>query len=133
MSEPPERGTGPRVLVVDDSEDNRALYTDCLVESGFRVHTAVDGLDALDKVAGSLPDLIVMDLSMPDMDGWEAIRRLKADPGAKAVPVVVISGSLHAVDGARLAQAGCAAWLSKPFPLDHLVGVLRQLLGKPSR
>jgi two-component system cell cycle response regulator DivK len=127
-----EGGSGPLVLLVDDSEENRALYSEHLVESGFRVNTAVDGLDALDKVAGSLPDVIVMDLSMPDMDGWEAIHRLRDDPAARGIPVVVISGNLYGVDGTGPEEGGCDAYLSKPFPLDDLVAVLHKLLATRS-
>ena len=89
---PAKGDPGPLILVVDDFEDNREMYTQYLRFNGYRVAEAVDGLDALTKAAALRPDLIVMDLSLPRLDGWEATRRLKKDPLTSQIPVVALTG-----------------------------------------
>jgi two-component system, cell cycle response regulator DivK len=119
---------GPMVLVVDDYEDAREMYAEYLQYSGFRVAEARTGAEALDKAFELLPDLILMDLSLPVMDGWEATRRLKADARTKAIPVVALTG--HALaghsEGAR--QAGCDAFVTKPCLPDALVLEVKRVL-----
>jgi len=122
---------GPLILVVDDFEDNREMYTQYLRFNGYRVAEAVDGLDALTKAAALRPDLIVMDLSLPRMDGWEATRRLKKDPVTSHIPVVALTG--HALagheEGAR--NAGCDSFVTKPcIPADLEAEVRRVLAEK---
>jgi CheY-like chemotaxis protein len=122
---------GPLILVVDDFEDNREMYTQFLRFNGYRVAEAVDGLDALTKAAALRPDLIVMDLSLPRLDGWEATRRLKKDPVTAAIPVVALTG--HALagheDGAR--SAGCDSFVTKPcIPADLEAEIRRVLTAK---
>jgi two-component system cell cycle response regulator DivK len=118
------------VLVVDDFEDNRAMYAEYLRFAGFRVAEAQNGLEAVDKAFELLPDVIVMDLSLPVMDGWEATRRLKADARTKKIPVIALTG--HALEGhskgAR--DAGCEAFLAKPCLPDTLVKELNHMLGR---
>jgi CheY-like chemotaxis protein len=126
------RSGGPLILLVDDSQDNRTLCAELLEEDGFRVDTAVDGLDALDKVAAALPDAILMDVSMPDMDGWEAIRRLKADPTTRGIPMIVVSGDPYGPAGSTPQDVGCDAVLTKPFHLQELVAIIRRLIAERS-
>jgi len=126
-------GEAPVVLVVDDFEDNRALYVRFLGFSGFQVAEAADGHEALVKARELQPELIVMDLSLPGLDGWEATRRLKADPRTRDTIVIALTG--HALtgheEGAR--AAGCDAFLTKPCLPETLVDEVRRLLGTPSQ
>ena len=121
----------PLVLIVDDFQDNREMYAEFLRFSGLRVEEAVNGHEALDKAGALLPDLIVMDLSLPGMDGWEATRRLKGEPATKHIPVLALTG--HALagysEGAR--RAGCDAFVTKPcLPEDLLAQIKRMLDGR---
>jgi len=117
-----------RILMVDDFQDNREMYAAYLRYAGFAVDEAVTGTEALDKALAIAPDLIVMDLSLPGMDGWEATRRLKADPKTKHIPIVVVSG--HALEASvRSAQAaGCDVFLRKPCLPQALLAEVRKLL-----
>jgi CheY-like chemotaxis protein len=125
---PPTKDKAPLVLVVDDYQDAREMYSEYLEFSGFRVAEARNGIEALEKAFELLPDLILMDLSLPGMDGWEATRRLKADDRTKRIPVVALTG--HALaghsEGAR--QAGCDAFVTKPCLPDALVVEIRRML-----
>jgi CheY-like chemotaxis protein len=117
-----------RVLVVDDYEDNRQLYAETLVHSGFEVDEAVDGLEALAKADAVTPDAIVMDLSMPRMDGWEAIRRLRAEPRTRSTPIIVLSGHAVGDELERAMKAGADEACPKPCTPDDLVRRVRKLL-----
>jgi two-component system, cell cycle response regulator DivK len=116
------------VLIVDDYEDAREMYAEYLVFSGFRVAEARNGLEAVEKAFALQPAVILMDLSLPVMDGWEATRRLKGDPRTRAIPVVALTG--HALDGhSREAQdAGCDAYVTKPCLPDALVREVKRVL-----
>jgi two-component system, cell cycle response regulator DivK len=118
---------GALILVVDDFEDNREMYTQFLRFSGYRVAEAVDGLDALSKAAALRPDLIVMDLSLPRLDGWEATRRLKGFTLTSRIPVIALS--CHDVDPYRRDAwtAGCSAYLMKPCLPDVLLAEIRRV------
>jgi CheY-like chemotaxis protein len=119
----------PLILVVDDFDDAREMYSDYLVYSGFRVAGASNGAHALDRALALHPDLILMDLSMPGMDGWEATRRLKANPDTQQIPVIALTG--HALDSytERALQAGCDGCLVKPCLPARMVTEVRRLLG----
>ena len=123
----------PLVLIVDDFQDNREMYAEFLRFSGLRVEEAVNGHEALDKAGALLPDLIVMDLSLPGMDGWEATRRLKGEPATKHIPVLALTG--HALagysEGAR--RAGCDAFVTKPCLPEDLLAQIRRMLDGPAR
>jgi CheY-like chemotaxis protein len=118
----------PRVLLVDDYPDAREMYSEYLRFSGFDVIEAANGMEALQRAADESPDIILMDLSLPVMDGWEATRRLKADERTASIPVVALTG--HALagisEGAR--QAGCDAFVTKPCLPDELVLEVRRIL-----
>jgi CheY-like chemotaxis protein len=122
------RDSGPLVLIVDDVQDNRTIYVLYLKFSGFRIAEADNGQEALHQAERLLPDVIVMDLSLPVMDGWEATRRLKRDPRTKAIPVIVLTG--HALpEHARAArEAGCDLVITKPCLPDQLLGAIRRIL-----
>jgi two-component system cell cycle response regulator DivK len=118
----------PFVLIVDDVEDNRDLYATYFAVAGFRVATANDGEEALGMITREAPDAVVMDLAMPNLDGWEATRLIKANPRTAAIVVVVVSG--HAVGDAvrRARAAGADEVLAKPCYPDQLVARVCELL-----
>ena len=119
---------GLTILVVDDYEDNRQMYGELLMHAGFLVLEARDGAEAIEVARHALPDLIVMDLSLPVMDGWEATRLLKANERTRHIPIIVLTG--HAVAGnARDARkAGADAFLAKPCLPEMLVEKVQELL-----
>lgn len=118
----------PLILVVDDYQDAREMYAEYLQFSGFRVAEARNGNEALQQALSLKPDLILMDLSLPGMDGWEATRRLKADPTTCHIPVVALTG--HALAGASegARKAGCDSFVTKPCLPDDLVVEVRRML-----
>jgi two-component system cell cycle response regulator DivK len=118
--------TTPVVLLVDDSQDERDMYTKQLEATGYRVHVAENGEDALQRVAAEVPDVVIMDLAMPVLDGWEATRRLKeSHPG---VPVIVLSGHTGGEEGRRAKEAGSDVLLTKPFGPEALELAVRIVL-----
>jgi two-component system, cell cycle response regulator DivK len=128
MSEGLQDVASPFVLVVEDYPDAREMYSEYLRFSGFRVAEARNGEEALEKAFTLRPDVILMDLALPLMDGWEATRRLKSDPRTAQILVVALTG--HALaghqEGAR--RAGCDAFVTKPCLPDELVDEIRRLL-----
>jgi two-component system, cell cycle response regulator DivK len=122
----------PCVLLVDDYPDAREMYSEYLQYSGFDVIEAGNGIEALQQAAERSPDIILMDLSLPVMDGWEATRRLKADRRTAGIPVVALTG--HALagisEGAR--RAGCDAFITKPCLPEDLVKEIRKVLDQSS-
>jgi CheY-like chemotaxis protein len=127
MTSPDDRRT-PLILVVDDYQDAREMYAEYLQFSGFRVAEARNGNEAVAQAFALKPDLILMDLSLPGMDGWEATRLLKADDRTKHIPVVALTG--HALAGASegAKRAGCDAFVTKPCLPDDLVVEVRRML-----
>jgi len=119
---------GPLILVVDDYEDAREMYAEYLRFCGFRVAEARNGNEALEQAFALMPDLILMDLSLPGMDGWEATRQLKADERTRHIPVVALTG--HALAGASegARKAGCDSFVTKPCLPDDLVIEVRRML-----
>jgi two-component system, cell cycle response regulator DivK len=118
----------PLVLVVEDYQDAREMYSAYLQFSGYRVAEATNGLEAIEKTLELMPDIILMDLALPKVDGWEATKRLKSDERTKHIPIVALTG--HALsgfaDGAR--AAGCDAFVTKPCLPDALVAEVRRML-----
>ncbi|HEX2642332.1 MAG TPA: response regulator [Thermoanaerobaculia bacterium] len=125
-------GLAPLVLVVDDVEHGREIFSEYLEFRGFRVATAADGQEALDKAFELLPDVILMDLSLPGIDGWEATRRLKKDERTRAIPVIALTA--HALVSAHetALAAGCDSVVTKPcLPRELEAEVRRQLDSRP--
>jgi two-component system, cell cycle response regulator DivK len=118
----------PLVLVVDDFPDNRQMYAEFLAFSGLRVAEAENGHEALEKAAALLPDLIVMDLSLPGMDGWEATRRIKSDPRTKGILVMALTGHALAGHSKGAIDAGCDAFVTKPCLPDRLLEEIQRML-----
>lgn len=111
----------PTVLLVEDYDDAREMYRDYLEYSGFIVETAKDGAEALAKAQSVAPDIVLMDLSLPGIDGWEATRRLKADPATAHLTIVALSAHALAAEGDRAREAGCDGFIPKPCLPSDLV------------
>jgi two-component system cell cycle response regulator DivK len=120
----------PLVLVVDDFEDGRTLCAEYLQFRGYRVATAEDGQDALDKAFELRPDLILMDLSLPILDGWEATRRLRRDARTEDIPVVALTAHALQAPVEEAKQAGCVAVLTKPIEPAFLASEVQRILAE---
>jgi two-component system, cell cycle response regulator DivK len=120
----------PQVLLVDDYADAREMYTEYLEFSGFDVVQATNGIEALQRAVESSPDIILMDLSLPVMDGWEATRRLKADERTADIPVVALTGHALAGVSEEAKRAGCDAFVTKPCLPEDLVTEIRKVLDR---
>jgi len=118
----------PRVLLVDDYPDAREMYSEYLQFSGFDVVEAANGIEALQSALDRTPDIILMDLSLPVMDGWEATRRLKADDRTASIPVVALTGHALAGISEGAKRAGCDAFVTKPCLPEDLVKEIRKVL-----
>ena len=112
------------ILLVEDTQDNRAIAELILREAGHTVVSVVDGESGIAAAIAVRPDLILMDLALPFVDGWEATRRLKADPATRDIPVVAFTAHVLQEDSERAREAGCVAVIAKPFEIDTL---LRQI------
>lgn len=117
------------VLIVEDVELNRELLVQ-LLEDRYRLVLAADGQAALEQAQAARPDLILMDLSLPRMDGWEATRRLKADAGLRTIPVIVLSAHAMRGDEERARASGCDDFLTKPIDETLLYRTLERHLGR---
>jgi two-component system cell cycle response regulator DivK len=116
------------VLVVDDFEDNRSMYAVYLTYSGYDVVEAADGQEAVEVASLRMPDVIVMDLTLPVMDGWEATRRLKANEQTRHIPIIALTGHALAGQARDAREAGCDAFLAKPCLPEMLVEKVQELL-----
>ncbi len=116
------------ILLIDDSEDTRDAYALFLEREGLQVHTAADGAEGLAKAGALQPHLVVVDLEMPGLDGWELTRRLKADEVTKSIPVVALSGHGLPEHQDRAYTAGVAAYLVKPCAPEALLLTIRRCL-----
>lgn len=125
MSDPVHQ---PLILIVEDFDDAREMYRDYLEFSGFRVDTARDGREAIDKARALQPDLILMDLSLPGIDGWEATRLLKAAADTNHLLIVALSAHALATEGERARAAGCDGFIAKPCLPSDLVEEIGQYL-----
>ena len=125
------KANGPRVLLVDDYRDARDMYGEYLEYSGYQVIQAANGIEALQRAIDDQPDIILMDLSLPVMDGWEATRRLKADQRTAGIPVVALTGHALAGISDRAKEAGCDAFVTKPCLPEDLVREIKRVLGTP--
>lgn len=116
-----------KILIVEDIEINRDLLVQ-LLEDDYRIVTANDGEQGVSLAARERPDLILMDLALPVVDGWEATRRLKADPALKHIPVIALTAHAMQGDEAKARAAGCDDYVSKPIDEDLLFAVIDRLL-----
>jgi two-component system cell cycle response regulator DivK len=116
------------VLVVEDQEDNRQILRDLLGNAGYEMLEAENGADALTAVAAKRPDLILMDIQLPIMDGYEATRRLKADPATKDIPIIVVTSYALSGDEAKARNSGCDGYVTKPYSPRALLAKIKEYL-----
>jgi len=117
-----------RVLLVEDNELNRDMLSRRLARRGFEVVTATDGETAIQQTNESKPDLILMDMGLPGLNGWDATRRIKANPEMNAIPVIALTAHAMKVDREQALAAGCDAFETKPVELERLLTTIRDLL-----
>jgi two-component system cell cycle response regulator DivK len=117
-----------RILVVEDQEDNRQILRDLLSTTDYEIIEAENGKDALAAVAKQRPDLILMDIQMPIMDGYEATRCIKADPGTHGIPIIAVTSYALSGDEQKARDAGCDDYVPKPFSPRQLLAKIRQYL-----
>ena len=117
-----------RILLVEDQEMNRDMLSRRLKKRGFEVSIAVDGAEGVDKARSEGPDLILMDMSLPVMDGWEATRTLKSDEATRKIPVVALTAHAMSTDREKALEAGCDAYETKPVELPRLLETMQKLL-----
>ncbi len=118
----------PKILVVDDDEMNRDMLSRRLLRKGYEVVLAVNGAEAIEKAASERPELILMDLSMPVLDGYEATRRLKAGVGTARIPIIGLSAHAMVGDREKALSAGCDDYDTKPVELPRLLGKVESFL-----
>lgn len=119
---------GARVLIVDDEPDQVEMYQYALEEAGFRVLAAFTGESGVARAREAKPDLIVLDLRLPDTTGWDVCRTLKSDPGTQRIPIVILTAAASPTLGQQAAAAGCAAHLLKPCYPEELTQTIRSIL-----
>jgi len=117
-----------RVLVVEDEEDNRRIVRDLLTSVGYEIIEAVTGLEGVTAAETHHPDLILMDIQLPGLDGYEATRRIKADPALHHIPIIVVTSYALSGDDVKAFAAGCDAYISKPFSPRLLLAKIREYL-----
>jgi two-component system cell cycle response regulator DivK len=117
------------VLLVEDNLHNRRIFAGILTHYGFEVHEVVNGAEAVEAVQATPPDIILMDLSLPVLDGWEAARRIKAIPERRHIPIIALTAHAMAGDDQRALEAGCDGYLSKPISPKKLVAEVERVLG----
>ncbi len=118
-----------RILIADDSVSLRAMLMATLTSAGFDVVEAVDGSDAVAKAIKCKPNLVITDLNMPGMNGVQVIRELRADPGFKFTPILMLTTESQEMRKLEGKQAGATGWIVKPFRPDQLISVIRRVLG----
>ena len=121
-----------KLLLVDDDLANLDMLTRRLTRSGYQVVTADDGIAATAKAKEELPDLILMDFSLPVMDGWTATRQLKAAPATRHIPIIGLTAHALVGDREKALEAGCNDYDTKPIELPRLIGKIEALIGKPA-
>ena len=119
-----------KILLVEDNEMNRDMLSRRLERKGFEVVIAIDGQAGVDMASSTNPDIILMDLSLPVIDGWEATRRIKADPATQCIPVIALTAHAMAGDEEKARAAGCDDYDTKPINLNRLLDKIGALLGR---
>ena len=129
MNEAPRPdGGGKLILVVEDNELNMKLFRDLLEVQGYRVLQTRDGMEALKLARQHRPDLILMDIQLPGLDGYEATRRIKANPMLRAIPIIAVTSFALSGDDVKAFDAGCDGYITKPYNPRHLLAKVRQHL-----
>jgi two-component system, cell cycle response regulator DivK len=117
-----------RILVVEDQQDNRQILRDLLTNSGFDVLEAEDGQSGVNAAKSQRPDLILMDIQLPVLDGYEATRQIKSDPNLKSIPIIVVTSYALSGDDQKAHESGCDAYVTKPFSPRALLAKIREFL-----
>lgn len=118
----------PRILLVEDNELNRDMLSRRLERKGFEVLIAVNGSEGIQMATSQKPDLILMDMSLPEVDGWEATRQVKQNPQSAHIPVIALTAHAMAGDREKALEAGCADYDTKPVEFPRLLGKIQNLL-----
>lgn len=116
------------ILVIEDQEDNRRIVRDLFTRVGYEVIEAVNGEDGVQAAAAHVPDLILMDIQLPGIDGYEATRRIKANPDLKHIPIIAVTSYALSGDDVKAYEAGCNGYVAKPFSPRALLGKIREYL-----
>ena len=117
-----------RILIVEDTEDTRQIIRDLLASAGYQLIEAVTGEEGVAMATQHRPDLILMDIQLPEVDGYEATRRIKADPALRHIPVIAVTSYALAGDEAKTREAGCDSYIAKPFSPRKLLAKVREFL-----
>lgn len=117
-----------RILVVEDHEDNRQILRDLLGSAGYEIIEAGNGEDGVAAATGQKPDLILMDIQLPIVDGYEATRRIKSDPELRSIPIIVVTSYALGGDEEKARAAGCDAYVAKPYSPRQLLATIREFL-----
>ena len=117
-----------KILLVEDNEMNRDMLSRRLIRNGYEVSIAIDGQQGVDMAMSQLPDLILMDMSLPVIDGWEATRRIKANDATRKIPVIALTAHAMAGDREKAMEAGCDDYDTKPVEMTRLLGKIAALL-----
>ena len=117
------------ILVVEDTEDNRQILRDLLGAAGYRLVEAIDGAEGVAKAEQHRPDLILMDIQMPVIDGYEATRRIKANPDLRAIPIIAVTSYALSGDEEKTRAAGCDGYIAKPFSPRQMLAKVREMIG----
>jgi CheY-like chemotaxis protein len=120
----------PRILLVEDNEMNRDMLSRRLERRGYEVLLAEDGAQGVETARSAAPDVVLMDMSLPVMDGWEATRRLKAEPATRSIPVIALTAHAMSGDEQRARAAGCDDFDTKPIELSRLLEKIEHWLGR---
>jgi CheY-like chemotaxis protein len=123
-------GAGRTILLVEDNLHNRRIFTSVLTHYGFEVREAVNGAEAVELARSVRPALILMDLSLPVLDGWEATRRIKGDPELRTIPIIALTAHAMSGDEGRALDAGCDGYLSKPISPKKVVTAVQEMLAR---
>ena len=118
----------PRILLVEDNDMNRDMLSRRLIRSGYEVFLAVDGQQGADMALSEQPDLILMDMSLPVIDGWEATRRIKANDATRRIPIIALTAHAMASDREKAMEVGCEDYDTKPVEMSRLLGKIAALL-----
>ena len=119
-----------KILLVEDNEMNRDMLTRRLERKDFEIVIAIDGKAGIDMASSTNPDIILMDLSLPVIDGWEATRQIKANPATQSIPVIALTAHAMAGDEQKAREAGCDDYDTKPIDIKRLLGKIANLLGR---
>jgi two-component system cell cycle response regulator DivK len=119
----------PKILLVEDNEMNRDMLSRRLSRRGYDVGIAVDGREGIDQAKAGSYDLVLMDMSLPEIDGWEATRQLRADPATEGLPIIALTAHAMAGDREKALEAGCDDYDTKPIELPRLLSKIEALLG----